>query len=205
MDMMTRRRAMMAGIALPEWDVEWDYTMGLPTTVPGFSLLSSGTGSITMTESGLYIRAGSSSSAYRYYTLLDYGCTTGVMEAVLTIPSESATANRAFGFLQISNTTEALRCYFFHSATTDKLRLDNGSELKGGTGVFDFSYDTEMTVRLEIDNGVGQIYLDGVLKKSGITLSSLKTPRPPRFGNANGGSSQSGAVWKSAKFKIGRL
>ena len=181
-----------------DWDYKWKYTDGLPSTADGWSTTTSGTGSFTLKSNCLETKCNNSS--YRFYGK-STSATIGVLEAVVNAPSSSTTGSPR-AFVRFGNSTTALYVYFTYNSGR-KIKITTASTFASGTNIGTWDYNFYYTLRLEINNGIGAVYLDNQLVKSNIDMSTCQWPGNIRFGiqNASGLTSQ----WKSIKYRIGRI
>lgn len=171
-----------------DWDVAWDYTMGL-LEENGFEKFVEGSLLIEMTENGLHIIP---FSGYVRYTPKNYElCNEGIFEVALEINSLPGTS----GFRMILSNgveKEALQIYVnsFWGNSVKYQKSDNNSIISNIT------LNTEYIFRIERRDGVNYVYLNGEkIKESTDSVSQYATGNRIFF--------QSGGEYllKSIKFK----
>lgn len=191
--MLLRRRMMMDTKPAQDWDVVWDYTMGLPEN-NGFDIVTESVVSIEETEIGIKIIP----SGYVRYIPKNYElCNEGIFEVALEINSLPLTN----GFrMVLSNgvesseeiNIEALQIYVnsFSRNSAKYQRSDHDSIIS------DITLNTEYIFRIERRDGVNYVYLNGEkIKESTDSVS--------RYATGNRIFFQSGGKYllKSIKFK----
>ena len=135
-----------------DWDVVWDYTMGLPEE-NGFEKAVEGSPLIEMTENGLSI----SFTKLGYVRYAPIGCETcneGIYEETITYYAfGSINGNR----MVLSDGTSGLHIYvlntqiqFNNSMDNQRIAIASGLELQ-----------KEYVIRIERINGINKIFLDG--------------------------------------------
>lgn len=176
-----------------EWDIVWDYTMGLPEN-NGFDILIDSRVSIEETENGIKIIP----SGYVRYTPKNYElCNEGIFEVALNI--KSLPNNNGFrmilsnGAVDSAGTNiEALQIYVnSFSRNSAKYQKQDGSNI-----ISDITLNTEYIFRIERRDGVNYVYLNGEkIKESTDSVSQYATANRIFF--------QSGGEYllKSIKFK----
>ncbi len=185
--------------SLPEWDYEWDYTMGLPSD-NGWELLTSGTGSIVMIEDGLQMEA--STSARRSYTKYDYAASTGVMECTFYIPTPTD-SSLPLAIIRTGNADVSEGVVFYYtSGKATSVRRWNASSFGNGTAIRNsFEFNTIYTVRIALKDGQSTITLNDELLFNGNANAYYKNG--PLFQVQN--SRRQKVVYQSVKLKIGRV
>lgn len=184
-----RRRMMMETTSAQDWDVVWDYTMGLPED-NGFDIFTDSMVSIEETENGIKIIP--SKSGYVRYIPKNYElCNEGIFEVALEINSLPETN----GFRMILSNgveKEALQIYVnsFWGNSVKYQKSDNNSIISNIT------LNTEYIFRIERRDGVNYVYLNGEkIKESTDSVSQYATENRIFF--------QTGGEYllKSIKFK----
>ena len=130
-----------------DWDVAWDYTMGLPED-NGFEKVISGAPEIEMTESGVQIIPGN--GYVRYVPTGFETCSEGILEAVVLI----ARFTDVSGFRMIlSDGTSGLQifCIQYHIKFQSRSSLQIVKEIRT---------NTFYKIRIERIDGVNKIFLD---------------------------------------------
>lgn len=190
---LLRRRMMMDTKPTQDWDVVWDYTMGLPEE-NGFDILIDSAVSIEETENGIKIIP----SGYVRYTPNNYElCNEGIFEVNLCI--KSLPSNNGFRMI-LSNgaensegyNIEALQIYT-NSFVRNSVKYQ---EVASNTIISDITLNIEYIFRIERRDGVNYVYLNGEkIKESTYSVSKYATENRIFF--------QSGGEYllKSIKFK----
>ena len=145
---MLRRRAIMNTQAPDyDWDVAWDYTMGLPED-NGFEKAIAVNPQIEMTGDGLHIVPG---EGYVRYTPIGFEtCNEGILETILSI------AQFAYGDgfrMILSDGTSGLQIF----CNQYYIKFQNGGFLQN---VKEISTNTVYKIRIERIDGVNKIFLD---------------------------------------------
>lgn len=183
----------MAAAPAQDWDVVWDYTMGLPEN-NGFDIVTNWTVLIEETENGIKIIP----NGYVRYNPKNYElCNEGIFEVALEI--NSLPENNGFRMI-LSNgveksagtNIEALQIYVnsFIRNSAKYQRTDNDSIIS------DITLNTEYIFRIERRDGVNYVYLNGEkIKESTDSVSAYAAGNRIFF--------QSGGEYllKSIKFK----
>lgn len=165
------------------WDVAWDYTMGLPED-HGFEKVIETRPEIEMTESGVQIIPGD--GYVRYVPIGFETCNEGILEAVVLI-AQFADVN---GFRMIlSDGTSGLQIFCIQYY----IRFQNGGFLQN---VKEIITNTVYKIRIERIDGVNKIFLDDKKIYETDKLSTL-------YANGNRIFCQSGGQYQlqSIKFK----
>lgn len=180
-----------------EWDIVWDYTMGLPEN-NGFDILIDSRVSIEETENGIKIKLIPSASGHVRYTPKNYElCNEGIFEVALNI--KSLPNNNGFRMI-LSNgavnsagaNIEALQIYA-NSFARNSVKYQSGNN---DNIISDISLNTEYVFRVERIGGVNYVYLNGQkIKESTDSVSE--------YAGGNRIFFQSGGEYllKSIKFK----
>ena len=168
-DILIRRREMAEteGSPLPEWDVEWDYTMGLPTEDGLFSVASSGTASADIEADDLKITVSGANSYLRY--LYDNIYTDCVLE-VHILQGGSTNLYWIFGLTADGTNGIAIRCQYSQQYKGIYLATGTDSTIANMTKIGEFTLATEYTIRLVINNGIGSVYVNDVLLASNVPI-----------------------------------
>ena len=190
---MLRRRMMMDTKPAQNWDVVWDYTMGLPEE-NGFEKFVEGTQFIKMTGNGLRIIP---YSGYVRYTPKNYElCNEGIFEVALNIDSLPS----ANGFRMILSNgavnsaganIESLQIYA-NSFVRNSVKYQSSNN----NIISDISLNAEHVFRVGRIGGVNYVYLNGQkIKESTDSVSEHAT------GNRIFFQSGGNYLLKSIKFK----
>ena len=178
-----------------DWDVAWDYTMGLPEN-NGFDILINSVVSIEEAENGIKIIP--SNSGYVRYIPKNYElCNEGIFEVDLHI--KSIPLNNGFRMI-LSNgavnsagiNIESLQIYV-NSFIRNSVKYQRGDH---DSIISDITLNTEYIFRIERRDGVNYVYLNGEkIKESADSVSEYATGNRIFF--------QSGGEYllKSIKFK----
>lgn len=198
MDMMTRRRAMMAGIALPEWDIEWYGTDGVLPTAIGFTKTTNGTVTETLQTMSVKIVPKGSSSWLRYN--YDSNAVVGVIEAEIAIWSKNG-----YYILRFGNGTEELSARIQYSDNYKGIYLRDATTLASMTKLATISMETRYVVKMVLRSSDADIYLDGTPIATGIDLSTMayQTNYKGIAYQATGSSQTQGNIY-TLKLKLGR-
>ena len=142
-----RRRMMMDTKSRADWDVAWDYTMGLPED-NGFEKYVQDTPTITLVDDGLQIIP---SLGYVRYVPLEFEtCNEGILEAVVLFAQFSS----ANGFrMMLSDGTSGLQIF----CVQDCLEFQSGESL---VNIKSINTNTVYKIRIEQVSGVNKIFLD---------------------------------------------
>lgn len=198
MDMMTRRRAMMAGIALPEWDVEWDGTMGLPGN-NGFDASVVGNASQTLLTQSVRTTSNNSSSYVQY----NYGSNAviGVLETSLRIGSASG----SYYLARFGNGSNEISVRMQYTSSYKGIYLRNASAIDSMTKLKTITTGTTYKIKLVLKATTADVYIDDALSQSDVALSDIPYSSSYKgvYYQSTSASNQSGVVY-SMKLKLGR-
>lgn len=184
------RRRIMEPIQIPneDWDVVWDYTMGLPED-NGFAKVINLSPQIEMTGEGLRIIP---DSGYVRYTPLEFEtCNEGIYEETITyiaFSNQITAGNRMI----LSDGKSGLQIYVNASG----LLFNNGVSDNTTILIQSIGRNREYTIRIERIGGINRIYLDGDKIYETETVSGNYTSKNRIFFQ-NGGD----YLLKSIKFK----
>lgn len=198
MDMMTRRRAMMAGIALPEWDVEWDGTDGVLPTAEGFTKTINGTVTEQQLSQSVQIKPKGSTSWLRYN--YDSNDVVGVIEAEVAIFTKNG-----YFILRFGNGTEELSIRIQYSDNYKGIYLRDATTLSSMTKLATIALSTRYVIKMVLRANDADVYLDGTPIATGIDLSTLAyaTDYKGIAYQATSSSETQGNVY-TLKLKLGR-
>ena len=133
-----------------DWDVVWDYTMGLPED-NGFEKAIDANNQIEMTGDGLHIVP--AGGYVRYVPIGFETCNEGIYEETITYYAFSNTnGNRMI----LSDGTSGLHIYVVGTQIKFNNGMDN-SQLTIASGI---ELQKEYVIRIERINGINKIYLD---------------------------------------------
>ena len=170
---LLRRRMMMETRPTQDWNIIWDYTMGLPEN-NGFDIFTYSGVSIEETENGIKITP----SGYVRYTPKNYElCNEGIFEVTLYI--KSLLNNNGFRMIlsngvvnSAGDNIEALQIYVnsFGRNSVKYQRADIDSIIS------DITLNTEYIFRIERRDGVNYVYVNGEkIKESTDSVSQYAT------------------------------
>lgn len=218
--LMQRRRALMqSGSSLPAWDAEWSFEDGYPDDtgygwVQHLKSTPTYTSTATLTTNGLKLwcrRQTNQSVPYIYYdNTQDYNNAIGVMETKMRVKRRASNAN---GYAEVcfGNGTNGIKLLFMcKSNNKGKLVLPDDADAYSGTAgtvLASFSSDTFYTIKLVLNNGIGEIYRNGTLLIDNVDVSTLYSSADTRFG-VNGFSDSASyhyGEWAYVKLKLGRI
>lgn len=199
---LIRRRGLIlpSGGTPSEWDYEWDYTQGLPSS-PWVSSSSGTYSTPTLETNGVRIQTGSGGSFN--YTLPASTTQLGVVEAEVWIPSQSkGTKNRAQ--VRFGDATYCAYIVFFKSGKpSNAIKPWNVSSVGNATTMAYYTDDTPQTLRIELNGSTANIYLDGSLIKQNLSTSTMQNKGGLLVGQYNGENIP--FYLRSIKVKFGRL
>lgn len=199
-----RRRDLIpsAGGTPEEWDYVWSYLDGVSLSADGWTQESSGTASSTYGPTGQVMQA-AASSYVRFTPTNDYqAMTVGVMEIDLICNYDANGIQNCR--ICLSNGTDGVQV-FFNGAIAGSgqgLKLMDTDPPSSCTFLSAAPSGVETLLRLEIENGIGRVYKDGVLL-SEFSTSSVLYSTVTRIWSQNAYNSQT--IIKSVKIKKGRL
>ena len=193
---LLRRRMMMETRPTQDWDIVWNYTMGLLEN-NGFDILIESKVSIKETENGIEIIPSNTASYVRYIPKNYEICNEGILEVVLHI--KSLPINSGFRMMlsngvanSLGANIEALQIYV-NSFEKNSVKYQI---VEYGNIISDITLNTEYIFRIERRDGVNYVYLNGEkIKESTDSVSKYATENRIFF--------QSGGEYllKSIKFK----
>lgn len=153
-------------VVVSSFSIEWDYTLGLPEDY-GFTKVTNGTVSQTMTENGLNIYAVKAGSYTFYQVPLENDC---YLEATIK-PKEMN--NSFFIFLSASSTNYiAIRCQY--SQNYGGIYLFNGSDGSIGTmsRLSTISLNNNYKIKLVRSGNIGAVYVNDVIVAQNISTEN---------------------------------
>lgn len=200
--LLSRRREMMkqAGGPLPEWDVVWEYTDGLPGD-NGWTKTTAGTIYETIQDNGLEVSSKGSNNnvTYEYPASMSRG----VFEVKFHTNSSSQ-FHFVVGIKASETSGVGIRAQY--STNNKGIYLPDGSTLAESTKLANFALNTDYTVRFELDNGYADIYVNNDLVASAVDISTvLLWNDKTSFRFYSTSSSRITGNFIYAKLKIGRL
>ena len=196
-NLMQRRTGMIP----PEWDIDWDYTQGLPTN-NGWERIdtSSSNASQTLRETDVRIYVKSQSYNFTYSNPIRVD-PVGVFEVDFMFTDNSN------GIIYLANGVgPSFGVRPQYSANYKGIYLVNASGIASMTKVQSLSLNTRYKIRLESDGTYGYLYVNGVLKKSNIDLSTMYTTvNTNRFRISSASTSAGHTNVYSMRLRIGRI
>lgn len=148
-----RRRMMMAAPPAQDWDVVWDYTMGLPED-NGFEKVINWNPTIEMTENGLRIYISGGTEYVRYTPIGFETCNEGIYEETITYYAFSnGNGNRMI----LSDGTSGLQIFVINA----QIQFNNAMNNSHIVIANDLVLQKEYIIRIERLNGINRIYLNG--------------------------------------------
>lgn len=148
-----RRRMMMDTKPAQDWDVAWDYTMGLPED-NGFEKVINLSPTIEMTENGLRIYIPGNSAYVRYTPIGFETCNEGTCEETIIYNAFGASnGNRMI----LSDGTSGLQIFVVGA----QIRFNNSTNNSQIVIANDIELQKEYAIRIERIDGINRIYLDG--------------------------------------------
>lgn len=169
-----------------DWDVAWDYTMGLPED-NGFEKVISSNPQIEITGDGLHIIPGD--GYVRYEPIGFETCNEGVYEETIIYDAfHAVNGNRMI----LSDGTSGLQIY----VVTAQIRFNNGMGNSQITIANDIELQKEYAIRIERIDGINRVFLDGDKIYETETISGSFTAGNRIFFQAGGDY-----LLKSIKFK----
>jgi len=207
MSLMRRRGLLTVGSDI-DWDLEWDYTMGLLEN-NGWTKESSGTAPSSMVTEGQRIQSAMNSwirlNPPSAYTAI----TSGIMEVVASctymtgIPGSQPVATSQNLRLCLSNGANGIHTLVNGgdggASTGIGLKImDNGTPYLC-TLISPWVSGAEHTVRLILNNGIGEVWVDGVKVVGSVDASSILYASATRIWSQN--SNNQPTILKSVKLK----
>ncbi len=172
---LLRRREMVQAASSPSpsgWDVEWDYSDGLPNANGLFTLsksasrvtISQRSGDITLDvyTTGTYIRYASTSTPQA----------PSVFEAKIKTDGSNGTTAQ-YCVISLTNGTGGVAVRFQWTASVKGIYLVNDSDVTKMTKLTDVEMGTEYTVRLVLYSNTADVYIDDVLVCSAVDISTI--------------------------------
>ena len=192
---MLRRRTLMNTQALAQdWDVVWDYTMGLPEE-NGFEKAVKGTPKLTLDNDGLYVFVSSVSGYVRYAPIGYEACNEGICEeTVVFLAVPTTNGNRMI----LSDGSSGLQIYV-HTVNPSEFGIFYEA---GGAKKYikKLNLNEEYTIRVERVDNMNTIYVNSEeVYRSAILSTSYTTENRIFFQNDTVNSIE--AILKSIKFK----
>lgn len=190
----------------PEWDVEWDYTQGLPSE-NGWTKSVTGTASETLNDDSVSLYANKSSASI---SLSKSSNAIGVFEVKFKLTQNNC--NFQMTLATDTNTNTWLRIRAQYSSNYKGIYLANGSDGSIGNmtkllNLTSTNYNKWHTVRLVLNGSTGDVYIDDNKVTNGVTTAEQGWAMSGVFVWASSAGSSSGATTKieSMKLKLGRI
>lgn len=191
----------MAGIEVPpvpEWDYEWDYSMGLLSS-NGWTKYVSGSATETLVSNGVQLKSPNSG----YVTLRNpdrFNLSKGVIECVLRCNNFNTSYNVQNFRVCFSNGTNGIQVY----APKRVLRIMDAAAVASGTSLgVNLSTNTDYTIKIVLDNGYGQVWLNGSMLRDNIDASTMYYAGNTSIWSQNQRNNYT--IVKSVKLKLGRV
>lgn len=166
-ELLRRREMMQEAGGGPEWDVEWDYTMGLPNANGLFSLTTNGTASASLTSSSVDLSVQTNGSWIAY----DY--TTFYPKAVIEVKIRTTGSNNTFWRLSLSaDGAKGAAVRGQISSGVNGIYYVNNTNISSCTRLMETAYSTDYIVRIVMDAGYADVYVNGTLVASHVDISS---------------------------------
>ena len=161
-----RRRMLMDTKPAQDWDVAWDYTMGLPED-HGFEKFVEGSPLIKMTGNGLHIIP--NGGYVRYMPIGFETCNEGIYEETITYYAfDNSDGNRMI----LSDGTSGLQIYVVGT----QIQFNNGMDFSKLVIASGIELQKEYVIRIERINEINRIYLDGEKICETEVVSGYYTP-----------------------------
>lgn len=192
-------------LAVPEWDYVWDYTMGGPAS-NGWTLNKTTNAKTSMVDGAVRLET-SGNSQYISYSVDNTNADVGVIEAKMLVQRRASNDN-GYGRLCFSNGTDGIHVIMVAKKddVTSKFLIWDSSNASEMTQLGSFTKNTYYVVRIELNNGVGKVYINGNLVASGIQSNTCRYATKTRFGcEAFTEYTNHYAQFEYVKIKVGRL
>ena len=200
-DLLTRRRELiLASGGSSEWDVEWDYTMGLPED-SGWTKDATGTSIATLTDSCVQIRAQNSNQHLGYswpnqnsigVFEAEYSFTNAYCNSTLFIGNDIDVVNGIRG--QYSANYKGIYLYTA-TAIASMRKLQSASQ------------NTYYKITVVLNGANSKVLVDDVLKADNIDLSTIAMTVYPTRLRFSSSHSTTAATYnlKAMRLKLGRI
>ena len=171
-NLLTRRRELiLASGGSSEWDYEWDYTMGLPTSY-GWTRTGSALGDKTKYSlEDEYVKLYVLSNAYNIHLVAPgSNNSVGVLEAVY---ATSSLSNYQLSYLTFSDgETFGITLRTQYSTNYKGIYLVDGTGMSTNTKLVSLTRNHYYKMRIESDGTNGKVWIDDELKKT-FALSEM--------------------------------
>lgn len=183
-NLLRRREMILSGGGLPEWDYEWDYTMGLPSgDMTRYSNLS--TVYESLVSDGLRMETTGNGAILRYQNGTTLMASTGVIEAKMKFACRSSNYG-GWVFIRFSNGTNGIAICFVQLSTAvagQKIVLwDTTSALSYATQIGSFVSNRYYVVRCVLKGEFADVYIDGNLVAENVDASTIAYTTTTNFG-----------------------
>ena len=152
-------------VSRPVVPVEWDYTDGLPEN-NGFTKSTSSTGASTATLRSDCVEIVSSGSGATYYQLLNRDFTVVEIEFLQLY-------NNGVSYFSVRSGANHLQVRAQYSSNYKGIYLRNASAIASMTKLTSMALNTTYKVRLEINGGRGNVYVNGTQVANNVDLSTI--------------------------------
>ena len=189
-----RRRMMMDTKPAQDWDVAWDYTMGLPED-NGFEKSVLAAPKLTLDNDGLHVSVSRGKDYVRYIPIGYEACNEGIYEeTVVFLAVPTANGNRMI----LSDGSSGLQIYVYTVNPSEfGIFYEAGGERKY---IKKLNLNEEYTIRVERVDNMNTIYVNSEeIYRSAILSTSYTTGNRIFFQNDTVNSIE--AILKSIKFK----
>lgn len=200
-NLLTRRRELiLASGGSSEWDVEWDYTMGLPEN-NGWTKDATGTSSATLTDSCVQIRAQNSNQH------LDYSWSNqnsiGVFEAEYSFTNAYGNSTMFIG--NGVDTVNGTRNQY--SANYKGIYLYTATTIANMRKLQSAASNTYYKITIVLNGANSQVLVNDVIKADNIDLSTITMSSYPTRLRFSSSHSTTAATYnlKSMRLKLGRI
>lgn len=203
MGSLLMRRQLMVPAAVapaPSWDIDWDYTKGLPSA-NGWTTTTAGTASETLRDTDLRVYAKNSSSYVRY---AGQTCSTGVLEAEFELTSNYN--NNAMFLCYDSTFRIGVRAQY--SSNYKGIYLYTSTSIGSMQKLLTVSQSTKYKVRLVLDGTYGYVYINDVLKADQVDPSSMAGSNDSTFFSVSSSASGTSNAYTnlySLKQRVGSI
>lgn len=189
-----RRRMMMDTKPAQDWDVVWDYTMGMPEE-NGFEKAVAAAPKLTLDNDGLHVSVSKANDYVRYIPIGYEACNEGIYEeTVVFLAVPTANGNRMI----LSDGNSGLQIYVYAVNSSEfGIFYEVGGEKKY---IKKLNLNEEYTIRVERVDNMNTIYVNSEeIYRSAILSTNYVTGNRIFFQNDIVNSME--AILKSIKFK----
>ena len=208
-NLLTRRRELILPSASSEWDYEWNAQTDQIFPPSPAVKQSGGTVAEELAERYISLKtAGGSGTRYIQYAIPSLRASTGVLEACFGVVYRASNAG-GWGRVCFGDENGGVSVIFSaQSANSGKICLWDKSSVGSCTQIGTFKSGDQQKIRIELDNGVGRVFLNDVLAADNIDAyaqyysNSVLIANVQNF-NENNNYHYGFFLW--AKVKSGRL